>query len=113
MTTGDYIKEKLRAFGVTEAQLLDVFIGKDFSPEEDVTSENMNSVGLAIVGLVEELVHAPYQSNINENGFSMSWDFSGMGKYYLWLCRRYGAKPSQDTLESLGVSMIIDKSDCW
>lgn len=113
MTIADYIREKLRAFGVTEAQLLDAFIGQDFDGSTEVSSDNFQQVGISMIGILEELLFAPRQQSVNENGFSVSWDFTGLSKYYLWMCRKYGVTPKQETVEALGISMIIDKSDCW
>jgi hypothetical protein len=58
-------------------------------------------------------VLAPRLQSVNESGFSLSWDFATLGKYYLWLCRRYGVSADSDTLQLLGISTITDKTDIW
>lgn len=81
--------------------------------EEDYSSDNEQKVGKAMIGILEELVLAPYMSNVNENGFSVSWDYSKVGQYYMWLCRKYGVDPDNDVVAALGLSTITDKSDIW
>ena len=67
----------------------------------------------AMISVIEELMLAPYMSNVNENGFSVSWDYSRIGQYYMWLCRKYGVAPDDEVVAALGLSTITDKSDIW
>ena len=115
MTTGEYISQKLASFGnLSEAQLLDMSAaGGFFLDDEYVASENARSVGIGMISGIEELVFAPKMKSVSESGFSVSWDYDGLGKYYLWLCRKWGVTPNDEVLGMLGISMIIDRTDCW
>ncbi len=111
MKIREYISQKLRAWNITDAQLEDISSGIDL--DEEYTSDNSQVVGKAIISVIEELMLAPYMSNVNENGFSVSWDYSRIGQYYMWLCRKYGVDPDDEVVAALGLSTITDKSDIW
>lgn len=108
MTNREYIMGKLKAFDISEAQLADLTIDLD-----DEYVSGSKSVGMALVGLIEDLLFAPYRSNINEQGFSISWDIQNLGKYYLHLCRKYGVTPNEQASELLGLSRITDRTNMW
>ena len=80
MKIREYISQKLRAWNITDAQLEDISSGIDL--DEEYTSDNSQVVGKAMISVIEELMLAPYMSNVNENGFSVSWDYSRIGQYY-------------------------------
>ena len=111
MKIREYISQKLRAWNITDAQLEDISSGIDL--DEEYTSDNSQVVGMAMISVIEELMLAPYMSNVNENGFSVSWDYSRIGQYYMWLCRKYGVAPDNEVVAALGLSTITDKSDIW
>lgn len=112
MHVGEYLQDQLRAWGVTQSQLMDVALdGVD--PNEEYTADNREVVQRAMLTLLEQVVLAPYQKSISENGFSVSWDFGNVGRYYLWLCRRLGVTPNEDVVNALDISTITDKSDIW
>lgn len=111
MKIREYISQKLRAWNITDAQLEDISSGIDL--DEEYTSDNSQVVGKAMISVIEELMLAPYMSNVNENGFSVSWDYSRIGQYYMWLCRKYGVDPDDEVVAALGLSTITDKSDIW
>lgn len=113
MTIGEYISQKLQAFGVSEAYYMDVANNLGMSLDERYTSENASAVGKAMVSVVEELILAPRLSNVNEGGFSMSWDFENIAKYYVYLCKKWGVSMNEDILTSAGISAIIDRSNMW
>lgn len=113
MTIENYVIDKLQAFHITEAHITDLCFEVGIDPSEDYTQENMATVGKGMCRLIEELALAPHQRSVNENGFSESWDMEKLGKYYLWLCRKWGVKPSTDTLASLDISTIIDRTSIW
>lgn len=108
MTNKEYILSKLVAFEVSEAQLADMEIDL-----EDTYKPNSPDVGIAMILLVEELILAPRRTNITENGFSVSWNYADLGKYYLYLCKRYGATANDKILDLLGLSRIVDRTDTW
>ena len=111
MKIREYISQKLRAWNITDAQLEDISSGIDL--DEEYTSDNSQVVGKAMISVIEELMLAPYMSNVNENGFSVSWDYSRIGQNYMWLCRKYGVAPDEEVVAALGLSTITDKSDIW
>ena len=111
MKIREYISQKLRAWNITDAQLEDISSGIDL--DEEYTSDNSQVVGKAMISVIEELMLAPYMSNVNENGLSVSWDYSRIGQYYMWLCRKYGVAPDNEVVAALGLSTITDKSDIW
>ncbi len=113
MTIRAYISDKLKAFGISEAQLIDLSISSGLDLDADVLSCEPSVVGIALTQTLEECILAPRVSNVSENGFSMSWDFASVGNYYIWLCRKWGITPNADVLQMLGVSAIIDRSDNW
>ena len=111
MKIREYISQKLRAWNITDAQLGDISSGIDI--EEEYTSDYAQVVGKVMISVIEELMLAPCMSNVNENGFSVSWDYSRIGQYYMWLCRKYGVVPDNEVVAALGLSTITDKSDIW
>lgn len=108
MTVGEYLRQKLQAWNVTDAQILDT--GLDLESEY-VSGDTQ--VQNALLDTIEELALAPYLKNVNENGFSVSWDYQNMGRYYLWLCNKLGRTPDDNVVAALGISTITDKSDIW
>lgn len=110
MTNREYISKKLAGFNLTEAQWVDL-AEAGIGPDDEYTGGK--SFGVTMISFIEELVLLPRLSNISENGFSMSWNYADIGKYYYWLCKKYGVKPDADVLSLLGISSIIDVSEIW
>lgn len=108
MTNGEYMREKLQAFDITDAQLLDsgIDLNEEYVP-------NSRTVGLAMIGIIEDLVLAPQRTNISENGFSVSWDTSNLAKYYQYLCKRWGVTPNEDIVGEIKIPTIKDVSEIW
>ena len=113
MTIRDYVSQKLQALGVTEADMMDLAGLLEVSLDDEYTSDVAPSVGKAIAQSIGELMLAPRLSNVNEGGFSLSWDFDNLGKYYLFLCNKWGIKPNDDVLNVAGLSAIMDKTNIW
>lgn len=113
MTIRAYITDKLKAYGITEAQLIDLSVSSGLDLDSNVTEFNTNAVGIALTQTLEECILAPRLSSVSESGFSMSWNYESVGKYYLWLCRKWGVPPNDDVLGMLGISTIIDRTDNW
>lgn len=114
MTIREYISQKFAAFGnMSEAQLLDMAINGNFGLDDEYNDSNSRTVGIAMIGGIAELIFSPKVKSVSENGFSMSWDFDSLGKYYLWLCRHWGIKPDDEIVGMLDISMVIDKTDNW
>lgn len=113
MTIREYISDKLRAFGISEAQLVDVSLSSGLDMEADVAAQSPSSVGIALTKTLEEVILAPRMNNVSESGFSMSWDFGAVSRYYMWLCRKWGLTPDSDVLAATGASVISDKTSKW
>lgn len=90
MTVKEYISGKFQSFGiqVSEADLLDMSLNANVSPDDEVTSTGAISVAMARF-IPSLLLRA---TSINESGFSMSWNIDGIKDYYSLLCRQYGLK---------------------
>lgn len=111
MTIKDYILGKFQEFGLTDAQLVE--LGTTLPLDEEYSSANATLVGKSMCDLVAEMVFKPRQKSINEKGFSVSWDYANLGRYYLWLCKRYGVKPDDSVTDMLGISIIKDRTSMW
>lgn len=113
MTVKEYITSTLSGFDIPESSFTDLLVVSGIDLESEFTSQNAKSVGKEIVTTLEGLMFSPRRTNINENGFSESWNYADLGKYYMWLCRRFGIKPSQDILAMTGVNSVIEITDVW
>lgn len=113
MTIREYILTKFEAFSINDAVLQDVIIGTGLDLDGEYDSDSQEEAGKAQCGMIEELILMPRMSNISENGFSQSWDYASLGRYYLWLCRRWGVKPNVETVAALGIPTITDRSSVW
>lgn len=108
MTNGEFIRDQLRAYGVTDADLLLV---DGVNPDEELTDVALAEK--AIIPLLAKLAMAPFLRNINENGFSLAWDTERIGWYYRYLCSKYGVKPDANVEAALGLSVIKDQTKKW
>ena len=90
MTVKEYISSKFQSFGiqVSEADLLDMSLNANVSPDDDMTSTG--AVSVAIAKFIPSLLLRA--TSISESGFSMSWNTQGIKDYYSLLCRQYGLK---------------------
>lgn len=113
MTLRAYISEKLRAFGVSDAMLFDISRAADFNLDEQIEYQDPAAVGIALTYAIEEAILAPRPTNISEGGFSVSWDTNAMGKYYLWLCKKWDISPDEYVLSATNATSIRDKSNVW
>lgn len=113
MTVREYVSQKFQAFQLTDAVLADLMGSLGMSLDDEYTFDVAPSVGKAMAMTIEELILAPRLTNVNESGFSMSWDFADLGKYYLYLCNKWGVPVNEDVLSSAEMSVIIDKTEMW
>lgn len=113
MTVREYITQKLQAFNPNDADLSILAIESGLTLDEEYTTDNAMKTGVGLVNIIESLVFAPRVTNVSESGFSISWNFDNIGKYYLYLCNKYGKTPNDDVVTMLGVSMIKDVSNLW
>ena len=90
MTVREYISDKFQSFGiqVSEADLLDMSLNANVSPDDEVTSTG--AISVAIARFIPSLLLRA--TSISESGFSMSWNTQGIKDYYSLLCRQYGLK---------------------
>ena len=91
MTVGEYITDRFQTFGVSlsEADLFDVTLSDpDISLETEITKENREQVLRAMTGIIPAILAMP--ESVNENGFSVQWDKSGLREYYRMLCNQLG-----------------------
>lgn len=92
MNVRKYISDKFQSFGiqVSEADLLDMSLNAKVAISDDVMSDNVDSISVAIAHFIPSLLLRP--TSINESGFSMSWNTQGVKDYYSLLCKKYGLK---------------------
>ena len=92
MNVKEYISDKFQSFGiqVSEADLLDMSLNAKVAIDDDLMSDNVDSISVAIARFIPSLLLRP--SSINESGFSMSWNTQGVKDYYSLLCKKYGLK---------------------
>ena len=92
MNVRDYISGKFQSLGikVSEADLLDMSLNAKVAIDDDVMSDNVDSISVAIAHFIPTLLLRP--TSINESGFSMSWNTQGIKDYYSLLCKKYGLK---------------------
>lgn len=114
MTIKDYISTKFISFGVSEADLVDFcfLLPNDLTLDSEYTKENSESIGKPLIVFIESLFLKPRQTNISENGFSISWNYDNLMQWYLMLCKKYIVQPNVDVL-SHDLSVIFDKTDRW
>lgn len=113
MTIREYISDKLKAFGISEAQFVDIALVSGVNPDTDIMNYTRQAVADVLISTLEESILAPKMNNINEAGFSATWDFDKVGQYYLWLCKKWSRTPDADIVSMLGISIISDKSNMW
>ena len=113
MTNREYISQRMRGFDFDEAAFADVFSSLSIGADDEYDASYSTDLWKAVIPVLGGLLLAPYLSSVNENGFSLSWNRDSAGKFYLWLCKKYGVTPDEDVVGLLGVSMIQDRSDMW
>ena len=107
MTVREYIVSLLPGVTVPDAYFADM--GLDLDAEYD--SSMYLTVGRGLCSVLGGILLAPRVRSVNENGFSMSWDVDLLGRYYLWLCRRYGVAPDPEALAE--TPTITEITDLW
>lgn len=105
MTIREYIQSKLQAFPLTDGDYADIALEVGDVDEVYISSEHRNSVTRAIISLIEDIAFRPHFKQVNESGFSATWEYE-LGKYYILLCKKVGQTPNEDILQHLGVSRI-------
>lgn len=113
MTIREYISQKLPSFNLSEAQFADIYADYGVDANQEYSAANNLAVNKAIVGIIEEQVLAPKLKSVSEGGMSLSWNYTDLGKLYMYLCKKYGLTPNPDVVSLLGISMIKDASAKW
>jgi len=113
MTIEEYLRSSLQSFNLDEATLTDIVMESGLALGNEYDSSVRAQVGLALADAIESLIFRPRMSNISENGFSESWNYDNLAKYYMYLCRKWGKTPSSDVVSMLGIPTIIDKTSSW
>ena len=112
MTIKEYILSEIAPFTYGSAVSFDMFL-LSLDPDATYNVDNEVEVNKAMIATIERLMFRPRLEQINENGFSATINYADLGKYYQYLCKRYGVEPNADVLMQSGISMIKDISDCW
>lgn len=105
------MSQKLQAFSISEAQLLDITMQQNVDLDDEVDDFSAAELGKMMIGALEEVLLAPRLQNVSENGFSMSFHYEDATKYYLYLCRKWGVTPDETIIS--GMSAIVDKTSIW
>ena len=113
MTVQEYISDKLSRFGISDAVLADISIDSGIALDDEYSYYNRESVGKALCHAVAELIFAPRTQSVSESGFSESVNYDNLGKFYMYLCRKWGEKPDDEIVSLLGLNVITDKTDIW
>lgn len=113
MTNREYIQEKVKPFELSEAYMADIEASTNISMDDIFVQPNVKTLMLSVIDCLEEMILKPRVESINESGFSIHWDYKDLGKFYMFLCRKYGRKPSDAILDLLGISSIIDRTSIW
>lgn len=109
MTVKEYIVSLLPGLTIPDAYYADM--GVDLEATYDTSM--FLSIGQQVCSVLAGLILAPMVKQVNENGFSMTWNTDTLAKYYLWLCKRYGITPDPQVEALLGLNTITDISDIW
>ena len=92
MTIGEYIEQKFQTFGIelSGADILDISLSSGLGVDENVTGDNINSVTVAIVKFIPDLLLR--YSSFSEGDLSMSWaDMKEkITAWYSLRCAEYG-----------------------
>lgn len=113
MTIGEYIRTTLSPYGVSEANIFDILIESKLEETDDYSEENQAAVGRALCSGIESILFTPRLKSISESGFSETWDYANLGKFYLWLCRKWGVTPDKDVVAALDMNVITDRTGMW
>lgn len=114
MTIAEYIGNKFSTLGLPEGCLTDyVLSNPDLDTTAEITTANLDAAMRGTIGVIADFVLAPKVESVSESGFSVSYDYGTLAKYYLSLCRKYGVTPDNNVLALAGVAVITDRSCMW
>lgn len=112
MTLKDYISEKLRAYGVGDTHFADL-AAAGYDVDAELGSYSPEQTGAALICTLEECILAPRLNSASEGGFSVSYNYENVSRYYLWLCHKWKVEPKRELTAMLGLNTITDISDRW
>ena len=113
MTVQEYISDKLSRFGISEAVLADISIDSGIALDDEYSFYNRERVGKALCHAVAELIFAPRTQSVSESGFSETVNYDNLGKFYMYLCRKWGVQPDDELVSLLGLNVITDRTNFW
>lgn len=112
MKVSEYISGEIAPFSYGTTLSLDMLL-LSVDTTAEYTAANETEVNKALISAIERLMFRPRLEQINENGFSAKINYADLGKYYQFLCKKYGVTPNDDVLEQSGISVIKDISNEW
>lgn len=112
MKVGEYISGEIAPFTYGVSVPLDMLL-LTVDTAAEYTAANEVEVNKAVISAIERLIFRPRLEQINENGFSAKINYADLGKYYQFLCKKYGVTPNDDVLEESGITVIKDISNEW
>jgi hypothetical protein len=113
MKVSEYISGELAPFFTGTTFNADMLLLPSDLMSADYTTANETEVNTALIKAIARFMFRPRLEQINENGFSASFSYADLGKYYAYLCKLYGVEPDEDVLEESGLSTIVNISDEW
>ncbi len=113
MTVRDYISGEVAPFFTGQAMSLDMFLLSSEELDAEYSAANESEVNKKLIGIIERLIFRPRLKAINENGFSAEVSYADLGKYYQYLCSKYGVAPDSNVLAASGINVLQDVTDEW
>lgn len=110
MTNREYIMDHLSPLRISEGIIAIVY---DIIDPNAVYVVGDDAVGKAMIRVLEEVMFMPKTKNVSESGFSITYDYTDLTRYYLTLCRKYGVKPDEELVSMSGMSVIKDRTSKW
>lgn len=92
MNVGEYMTDRFDGFGITmrESFIEEACMLAGIERGDEFSKENIDAVKFGMAKIIPSLMARP--TSVSENGFSVSWDMSGLKAYYSTLCKELGIK---------------------
>ena len=85
MTNREYLSTVLSKFNITDAEIDVIMLNQSIEPSEDV-----NDVRSLKIAVYNEFSNILPVANVSEGGFSLSWNFEAVKKWYSLLANELG-----------------------